>query len=180
MARRDSHYRGFLLEVFLDFALFALCALIAVQVFMGAHSYSGRAAAIAHLDAQMTTLAEQFKAAGGDADRFAQAASVAVVPGAGVSGAEVSGAAGAAASGAPGGAAASFQIDYDADFQVEDSAQAEGANKPPYWIAGNLAQEAPSLGQANTLHLELHSKDSVLESLDVAAAPLQEGAHDGR
>ncbi|MDR1016099.1 MAG: hypothetical protein LBL67_01330 [Coriobacteriales bacterium] len=64
------HYRGFLLEVLLDFALFVLCALIACRVFVAAKNLSDQAAAVAALEPVVTRAAEDFKVAPGQTSSY--------------------------------------------------------------------------------------------------------------
>ena len=68
MAARASRSRAFFLELVLDLVVFALCAIVAMQVFVEARSTSAQSSALSHLSIEAQVIAETFKANDGDSD----------------------------------------------------------------------------------------------------------------
>jgi Tfp pilus assembly protein PilE len=64
MAAKTSRSRAFFLELVLDIAIFALCAAVALQVFVESRMVSERSSALTHLSLQTQQIAEVFKATG--------------------------------------------------------------------------------------------------------------------
>jgi Tfp pilus assembly protein PilE len=65
-ARKASTSRALFLELVLDLVIFAICAVICLQVFAGAHLESARSAALSQLGAEAQQIAEMFKSGADD------------------------------------------------------------------------------------------------------------------
>jgi len=68
-----SRSRAFFLELVLDLVVFALCAIISMQVFFEARMTSNQSAALSHMTIEAQIIAETFKAKDGDAEAIALA-----------------------------------------------------------------------------------------------------------
>jgi len=68
MAVQTSRSRAFFLELVLDLVVFALCALISMQVFFEARIISNNSSALSHLTIEAQVIAETFKAKDGNAE----------------------------------------------------------------------------------------------------------------
>ncbi|MDR1421929.1 MAG: hypothetical protein LBI64_03585 [Coriobacteriales bacterium] len=69
--QKPSGSRAFFLELVLDLVVFVLCATVCLQVFASAKTTSDLSAATSRLGVEAQTLAENFKATGGDMDALA-------------------------------------------------------------------------------------------------------------
>jgi ABC-type lipoprotein release transport system permease subunit len=68
MVARKSRSRAFMLELILDIVVFALCAVISLQVFIEARMVSAHSAALSHMSIEAQVIAETVKACDGKAD----------------------------------------------------------------------------------------------------------------
>jgi Tfp pilus assembly protein PilE len=64
--RKATTTRALFLELVLDLVIFALCAVICLQVFASAHLESSRSAALSQLSVEAQEIAELFKSGAGD------------------------------------------------------------------------------------------------------------------
>jgi hypothetical protein len=71
MAKTASRSRAFFLELVISLAFFALCAAICLQIFARATLRSDESGALAQASLRAQSVAETFKATGGDAGRTA-------------------------------------------------------------------------------------------------------------
>jgi Tfp pilus assembly protein PilE len=72
-ARKATTTRALFLELVLDLVIFAICAVICLQVFASAHLESSRSAALSRLGIEAQEIAELFKAGSDDASADALA-----------------------------------------------------------------------------------------------------------
>ena len=73
MAAKPSRSRAFFLELVLDLVVFAICAIVSIQVFFEAEVLKERSSALSHLTLDAQVFAETFKASDGDATAMAKA-----------------------------------------------------------------------------------------------------------
>jgi hypothetical protein len=66
MAKNSSHSRAFFLELVINLVLFMLCAAVCLQVFAQAFVKSDESSALAQATLRVQSVAEAFKAGGGD------------------------------------------------------------------------------------------------------------------
>jgi len=66
MATHASRSRAFFLELVLDLVVFALCAVVSIQVFIEARVTSSQSSALSHLSIEAQAIAETFKANDGN------------------------------------------------------------------------------------------------------------------
>ena len=66
MANKGSNSRAFFLELILDLVVFAICAIVSIQVFFEAQILREKSSALSHLTIQTQVIAETFKASDGD------------------------------------------------------------------------------------------------------------------
>lgn len=72
MSQGSSHSRAFFLELVLNLVLFTLCAAVCLQVFAQAKIQSDTSSALSRASLQSQSIAEVFKASGGDLQQMSE------------------------------------------------------------------------------------------------------------